>query len=252
MRIAIMQPYFFPYLGYFQLIHAVDKFIYLDDVAFIKRGWIHRNRLFLNNKIYLFSIPIKNISQHKLIKETQISELEFLHWKKKFFSSLFSFYKKQPHFREGIEIIDSVINCPFHSIAELSINSIQATCDALGIKIPETCSSDIDKNYSSKKEQRIIEISNKYNCDIYVNPQGGTLLYSQDMFSPYGIRLEFIHPSLIPYPAKNREFVPGLSILDALMCCGARYIREYLLSGYELVEAASSRYPQCPVKVPTH
>lgn len=236
MRIAIMQPYFFPYLGYFQLIHAVDTFIYLDDVAFIKKGWIHRNRLYFNKKTYLFSIPIKNISQHKSIRETTVSDPEFSHWKKKFFSSLCSFYKKQPYFNEGFEIVNSVFETPFNSIAELAINSIKITCDAVGLNIPRKCSSEIETIHGIKKENLIIEICRIYNCDVYVNPPGGVLLYRKEMFAKHGISLRFIQPNLQAYPAENRDFVPGLSVLDALMCCGKRYTRDYLLSGYTLVE----------------
>lgn len=234
MRIAIMQPYFFPYLGYFQLIRTVDKFVYLDDVAFIKKGWIHRNRLLFNKRIYLFSIPLKNVSQFRAINDTEVSKPEFHYWQRKFLASLFSFYKKQPYFNEGLALLEDVLATPFTSIADLAIASIRRTCEALHLEIPFSRSSKLGRTHVSAKEELIIDICRRYGSDIYVNPQGGTHLYSQSMFTPHGIQLEFLQPNLSAYPVKNRDFVPGLSILDALMCCGIRYTREYLLSGYGL------------------
>lgn len=104
MRISIMQPYFFPYIGYFQLINASDIFVCFDDVNFIKKGWIHRNRLYFNGDIRYFTVPIDNASQFKKINETEVAKYEFKKWKYKFISYIESFYKKQPYF------LDSIVN----------------------------------------------------------------------------------------------------------------------------------------------
>lgn len=93
MKIAIMQPYIFPYIGYFQLINAVDKFIIYDDVNYIKQGWINRNKILLNNEDYLFTFPLKNASSYKKINEIELSENLYSKWKIKFFKTL-EVYKK--------------------------------------------------------------------------------------------------------------------------------------------------------------
>lgn len=238
MRIAIMQPYFFPYLGYFQLIKSADIFILLDDVAFIKKGWIHRNRLCFNKGIHWFSVPLEHASQNKSIHETFISQINFIQWRKKFISSLISFYKKQEYFTDGMEIVEEIFSIPTYSIAELSARSLQKCCKALGITTFFNCSSSLHGLNKLKGEKKIIEICQYYQVGRYINAPGGKELYRQSMFSPYGIQLEFIHPSLSIYPVKGRDCVLGLSIIDAIMCCGIEYTRKKLLSGYKIEEAA--------------
>lgn len=238
MRIAVMQPYFFPYPGYFQLIKAADHFIFLDNVSFIKKGWIHRNRLCFNKEIHWFSVPLENASQFKSINETFISVPEFAQWKRKFFASLIAFYKKQAFFNEGMEIVETVFSSPFHSIAELAVISLRAICQVLNISTNLQCSSSIQGLDNFKGEERLIEICRRYKADAYINAPGGRSLYSKSMFAPHGIRLEFLAPSLPKYPVKGRDCIPGLSVLDALMCCGRSYTSEKLLCGYDIVEAA--------------
>lgn len=237
MRIAIMQPYFFPYLGYFQLIRAVDLFLALDDVSFIKKGWIHRNRMCFNGKIQLFSVPLKDVSQFRTISETHISVQEFPRWKHKFLASLAAFYKKQPFFEEGMDLVEQTLSQPGDSIADLAVTSLRVCCRALGIPTPLQSSSAVGGN-GLRREARLIDLCRQYHADVYLNPPGGEELYTAAMFAPHGIRLEFLHPVLSCYPVKGREWIAGLSVLDAVMCCGARYVRENLLDGYDIVEAA--------------
>lgn len=238
MRIAIMQPYFFPYLGYFQLLKAVDLFLALDDVFFIKKGWIHRNRMCFNGKIHLFSIPLKDVSQFRTINETHISMREFQRWKRKFLASLVAFYKKQSFFEEGMDLVEQTLAQPGNSIADLAVMSLCICCRALGIPTPLHRSSAAGGASGLRRETRLIELCHQHNADKYLNPPGGEELYTAAMFAPHGIRLEFLHPMLSSYPVKGRNWISGLSILDAVMCCGTRYVRENLLGGYSILEAA--------------
>lgn len=238
MRIAIMQPYFFPYLGYFQLIRAVDIFLILDDVLFIKKGWIHRNKMCFNGKTHLFSIPLKDVSQFRKISETHIAIQEFPRWKHKFLSSLTTFYKKQVFFEEGMELVEQTLAQASDSIADLAVTSLRVCCRALGIPTPLHSSSTTGGTNGLQREARLIDLCHHYNADEYLNPPGGKGLYTAAMFAPHGIRLEFLHPALPCYPVKGRDWIAGLSILDAVMCCGLHYVRENLLDGYGIVEAA--------------
>lgn len=237
-KIAIMQPYFFPYIGYFQLVNAVDVFVSLDNVSFIKKGWIHRNRLCFNGAAHWCSVPIDHASQFKTIRETLINEEEFILWKNKLYASIFSFYKKESHYDEGMNILESVLAHPGSSIADLAFASVRACCDALGISTHLEESSVLYDKIGSRKEARLIEICRQRGANMYINAPGGQSLYSADMFAPYGIRLAFLHPTLIPYAAKRRPFTPGLSVLDAIMCCGSAFVRDSLLNTYDIVEAA--------------
>lgn len=237
MRIAIMQPYLFPYVGYFQLIKAVDTFILLDDAAFIKKGWIHRNRLCFNNNVNWFSVPIQDASQNRKICETQICQTEFPHWKKKFLTSLETFYKKQTYFSEGMEIAEKVLSFPCADIATLAETSLNVCCAALGLQRPVSRSSRICPDTDQKREGRLIELCQLCGAQKYLNAIGGMTLYNQGMFAPHGLQLEFLQPMLKPYQVKGRDFVPGLSILDAIMCCGTNHVAEHLLCGYAITEA---------------
>lgn len=238
MRISIMQPYIFPYIGYFQLIKASDIFVCLDDVNFIKKGWIHRNRLCFNGDASYFTIPIKNSSQFRKINETMVSHGEFEKWRDKFFSSLKYFYKKQQFFEEGIMLAENVLSSNFESIAELSEISLNTCCRLFSITTPIKYSSHIENTDKLKKESRLIDICRKFHCEQYLNAIGGRNLYSREMFEPYGIVLEFLQPKIHPYKVKGRPFIPSLSILDAVMCCGKEYVCQHLLSGYTIQEAA--------------
>lgn len=165
------------------------------------------------------------------------AEQEFTHWKVKFFSSFIAFYKKQDHFKEGFKILENVMSIPVHSITDLAINSIQHICAALELNVPSIRSSELELSPEISKENLIIDICKKYKCDIYINPPGGVKIYNQAMFTPHGIKLLFLQPDLQEYPVKNREFIPGLSILDVIMCCGTQYARKYLFSKYGLLDA---------------
>lgn len=237
MRIAIMQPYFFPYLGYFQLISAVDLFLVLDDVSFIKKGWIHRNRMCFNGKIHLFSVPLEDASQFRTIKETRISVQEFPRWKRKFLASLSVFYGKQPFFAEGMALAEQTLSQPGDSIADFAVTSLGVCCRALGITTPLRSASAAGGT-ELRREARLIDLCRRYNAGVYLNAPGGETLYTRAMFAPHGIRLEFLHPMLSCYPVKGRAWIAGLSVLDAVMCCGCQYVRDHLLGGYDIVEAA--------------
>lgn len=238
MRIAIMQPYLFPYLGYFQLISAVDLFLALDDVSFIKRGWIHRNRLCFNGKIQWFSVPLQDASQFRAINATLVCPEEFPRWKRKFLASLAAFYKKQPFFADGMDLVEETLAQPGESIADLAVASLRACCRLLDIATPLRKTSEAGGDPGLRREARLIELCRRHNADVYLNPSGGEALYTRDMFAPQGIRLEFLHPVLACYPARGRDWIAGLSVLDAVMCCGPRHVRENLLCGYDIVEAA--------------
>ena len=229
MRISIMQPYFFPYLGYFQLIAASDIFVSLDDVNFIKKGWINRNRLVFNNKAALFTVPLENVSQNRLICDTRIAATAFAIWKDNFLKSVAAFYKKFPFFTEGMSILEAVLAQPAAAISDMAIASLRACCDALHITTPIMISSTIPQAVDCKKERKLIAICKSLQADTYLNPIGGVSLYSQDMFTQDGIRLRFLKPALPPYTCSKREFIPALSILDVIFACGCeRTSREFL------------------------
>src|SRR5208283_1135183 len=123
MKLAIMQPYLFPYLGYFQLIAAVDKFVLYDDVAFIKQGWVNRNQILLHGKPHLFSVPLQGASSNKTIRDTLVSFHEYPRWKDKFLKTITLAYSKAPQFEPTRSLLSDVIDSNFGNIGELAWRS---------------------------------------------------------------------------------------------------------------------------------
>jgi hypothetical protein len=231
-KIAIMQPYVFPYIGYFHLIDASDLFVFYDDVHFIKRGWINRNRILLDGNDYLFTLPVANASQNKLINETLLSIDD--EWKKTFYKTLTHSYRKAPFFSSAMDIINSIISTRYCNISEFAINSIVSIYDYLGMELNYTKSSVCSPETKGMgKADRLIEISKRQGCKRYVNAAGGINLYSKDYFKDKGVELGFVKSDPVEYKQYANEFVPGLSIIDVMMFNDVKTIRE-LFSKYDI------------------
>ncbi len=227
-----MQPYLFPYIGYFQLINAADKFVIYDDVTFIKQGWINRNNILLNGKALLFTVPLKDASSYKQIRETEISVN--IKWTSKLLKTFEQAYKKAPYYTEIIELIEDAISAEEKLIAAIALKSVKVVCSYLGI---ETSIVETSSNYSNnhlQSQARVIDICKKEKAIEYLNPIGGLQLYSKDVFNREHIKLSFIKPKPINYQQFNNEFVPWLSIIDIMMFNSPNEIKA-MLNQYELV-----------------
>lgn len=232
--IALMQPYFFPYIGYFQLICAADRFIAYDDVTYIKQGWINRNRILANGAPLLFSVPLSGAGSHKLIREVSINSGLYAVWRNKFFKTLEQYYSKSPQYEQVMPVISKVLAGEPHQISSLAIHSIKSVCAYLAIstEIVETASH--YGNAHLKAEERVIDICRQESAGVYVNPVGGQELYSRENFSKDGIDLRFLKSGEISYKQFQSPFAPWLSIIDVLMFNKPETTRQFLNS-YELV-----------------
>jgi len=233
MRVAIMQPYLFPYIGYFQLISSVDLFIVYDDVQYIKGGWINRNRLLINNEPSFFSFSIHSGSHTNKINEKIFSEL-FPKEKKRFGQTIQAAYSKAPYYKEIVCLIDKIFQCEERNIAGFITNQLFVICEYLNINTKIILSSAIDNKVDLSGEARIIDICSKFNADRYINPIGGSGLYSKAKFADKGIELFFLESKMIKYPQYNSKFIPYLSIIDLLMFNSKEDISRFLKE-YELV-----------------
>ena len=212
-----MQPYVFPYLGYFQLIHAADKFVIYDDVNFIKQGWVNRNYILLKGSPHLFTVPVQKISSNALINQTLVSGLPH-NWDIKLLQTISRAYKKAPYFNEVFPIIESVFTMTtVKSIGTVATESIQSVLKYLSLKTDIVATSALYNNHHLINAGRVIDICIKENADSYINPAGGFDLYNKETFLAKGIRLGFIKPRAVVYPQFQHEFIPGLSIIDTLM-----------------------------------
>jgi hypothetical protein len=215
MTIAIMQPYIFPYIGYFQLINAVDRFVIYDDVNFINKGWINRNQILVSGKGHLFTLPLKDASQNRLINEVNLSDHE--PWKKKLLKTIQQSYLKAPNYPVVFPLVEDIVNFEAGRISELTLHALRSICGFLEIRTEMVSSSSVYGNAQLKGQERILDICLREGASQYINPIGGMELYDHTGFEKEGIQLSFLKSTLSPYPQFKNAFVPWLSIIDVLM-----------------------------------
>lgn len=227
-----MQPYFLPYIGYFQLMNLVDTFVLYDDVAFINRGWVNRNRMLLNGKEYLFTIPLKEASQNKRICDIALADDP--KWRSKLQKTIEQAYRKAPFYEMVFPLTAKIINFGATNVAEFIRHSFDVINPYLGIKTKLIPSSTIYENGDLKSQERILDICRKEKATHYINPIGGMELYQKESFAESGIQLNFIRSLPLTYSQFNHEFVAWLSVLDILMFNEPAAVRP-MLDKYELL-----------------
>jgi len=232
MKIAIMQPYFFPYIGYFQLISAVDKFVIYDDVNFINKGWINRNNILVGGKSVLITFPLKESSQNKKIHD--INTIRDIKVIEKLLKTISTNYKKAPYFDQVFEMIHQIFMTVSSSIAEFNLLQLKLVCNYLEITAQFVNSSSLYNNDNLKGEERIVDICIQEKAEIYINPIGGVELYNKNSFKKNDIKLLFIKSQEIQYKQFKNPFVPWLSIIDVLMFNSVEQTKE-ILKKYQLV-----------------
>ena len=232
MKLAIMQPYFFPYLGYWQLIRSVDCFIILDDVDFANRKWINRNRILCNGAEYNLTLPVHRKSQH-----TKICNASFVNEPSRLQDMMATFryaYRTAPFGADALALLRQTLPYPEHSVSPYLVNSIRTVCDYLGIQTPLCRSSALRPLHHEKGQDGILALCRLLGADCYINAIGGTSLYNRADFLQNGIRLCFLQTD---YPSISRRLAPNhpdYSILHLI----ANYSKEdlaWMLRQYTLL-----------------
>lgn len=230
MKLAIMQPYFMPYIGYWQLMTAVDNYVIFDDVNFINRGWINRNKILVNGHEHLFSIALHEASQNKLIKDIEIAD-NFQKLRK----TIELNYKKAPFFEDVMDLLDEIFCFNDKNLARFIGNSFEVVSKYIDISCNFIFSSGIEKNKDLKASKKILDICKCLNASEYINAIGGQELYSKEEFAENDITLKFIKiDETISYKQNEEEFIPNLSIIDVLMYNGKERTKA-LLNRYTLI-----------------
>ena len=229
-----MQPYLFPYVGYFQLIHSVDRFVVYDDVAYIKQGWINRNRMLINGEPSFFTVPIKHASSFASIRDTLIDDdQQHEQWPERLLKSFDNAYRRAPEFARVFPLLESVFAKKPLRIAELALASLKAVARFLDIETMFVESSSSYGNAHLKGEERVLDICAAEHATEYINVPGGRTLYSSERFAARTVKLSFLEPRSIEYRQFGGAFVPSLSIVDVLMFNSVGTVRGYL-SAYDL------------------
>jgi hypothetical protein len=233
MTVGIMQPYLFPYIGYFQLIQAVDVFVVYDNIQFTKKGWIHRNRFLQNGADTMFSLSLKKDSDFLDVNQRELADVFFTDDRKKMLNQLRNAYQKAPHFKEVFPIIEQCLMQDERNLFTFIYSTIQAVCSYLEIPTKLMVSSSIEIDHSLRNKHKVLALCHALHAQQYINPSGGVELYEKAEFSADGIALQFIKSQPIVYPQLGSPFVPWLSIVDVMMFNDRASIQTFLRS-YEL------------------
>lgn len=216
MKLAVMQPYLFPYIGYFQLINAVDVFVFYDDVDYIKNGWINRNRILMNGKSHYITVPCSKASSNKLINSIQYDSTTKDY--RKIVKTIKQAYRKAPYFDQVFPMIERVFSTSTDQISVLAQQSILAVTSYLGIPTTfKVSSSDYPSTRDLEKADRLTAICREEGASVYMNPIDGSELYDKGYFLDQEILLTFLRPEPVKYKQYSDKFIPWLSIIDILM-----------------------------------
>jgi len=229
MIVGVMQPYLFPYLGYYQLAYHCDKFVFYDDVNFITRGYINRNNVLSQGKALRFTVPVIKASQN-----TRINELYFSSDVRKILATMKHSYQKAPYFSDVFPFIESVLLNSKRNVAEITSQSITKVFDYLDISKKFYMSSQLDYNRDMDAADKLISICEKLKSTNYCNSLGGQVLYSKKYFLNKGVELNFINMGAVTYSQGKHDFINHLSIIDVLMWNSKADVIK-LLSKYNLV-----------------
>lgn len=231
MKIAIMQPYFLPYIGYFQLINAVDVFVVYDNIKYTKKGWFNRNRFLQNGEDVYFSIPLQKDSDYLNVNNRKIA-VDFN--KNKLLNQVRESYKKAPLFLQGYDIFkDSILNNETNLFTYIYY-SIKKVVKEIDIQTEIIVSSSIDIDHSLRAQDKVLAICKELKATTYINAIGGVDLYTKEVFAENEIELCFIKSLPIEYQQFDNEFIPWLSIIDVMMFNDLDRIKE-MLEEYEVI-----------------
>lgn len=227
-----MQPYFLPYVGYFQLIGAVDVFVVYDNVKYTKKGWINRNRLLRNGSDAMFSLPLKKGSDHLDVVERELAE-DFD--RDKLLNQFKGAYALAPEFARTFALLERIVHYKEKNLFRFIHHSIVCVCEHLGLATEIRVSSDIPIDHRLKNQDRVLAMCQALGAATYINAIGGIDLYAKLEFEACNIQLKFIKSKPFEYKQIGSEFVPWLSIVDLLMFNSLDVIAERINSGYELI-----------------
>lgn len=228
-RIAVMQPYFMPYLGYFQLMAAVDLWVVLDDVNFISRGWINRNRILLRGQSHLITVPLQKASQNRRICDIELALGK--QWRERLWRTVAQAYARAPFRRSTMDLVQEILFFNASKLDEFLLFSLRRIACHLGLSTEIRISSRCYENAVLKAQDRIVDICARESAKVYVNAIGGCSLYAPDAFARQGVALRFLRPTLAPYPQVGVcDSIDGLSIVDVLMHNDIDRVREMLTS----------------------
>ncbi|BAP46156.1 WbqC family protein [Pseudomonas sp. 21LCFQ02] len=240
--IAMMQPYLFPYLGYFQLIATADVFVLGDDLQYIRAGWVNRNRILCEGQPRLMTFAVKKDRFELPIMQRQLADSFFENDAPRLVNLLVHSYRKAPYFSEVMPLLERLIRFPQHNLALYAENALREICAYLQISTPILRGSNLTLSACTDKQERVINIAHTFSAGTFLNPIGGLELYDRERFARNGLQLRFFTMNPISYAQLKHEFVPNLSIIDVLMFNSVEQVQA-LLGNFSVSEGGAANDP---------
>jgi hypothetical protein len=235
----MMQPYFFPYLGYFALIAATDEWVVFDTAQYIRRGWVNRNRVLSSGKDgwKYIRIPVEKSSQLTRICEMKTASSSVL------FTNVVNSlddYRcwETPFYDETRQLLEACLTASSDDLTDCLVRCLTQTCEHLQIPFAPRLYSTLDITQPADPQPGdwALQTALQLGATEYLNPPGGRDLFDPTAFHNAGIHLTFLEHKLPRYQ-QRAEFIAGLSIIDVLMWNGRIRTRE-LLTDYQLDQVA--------------
>jgi hypothetical protein len=235
MKLGIMQPYFFPYLGYFDLINYSDHWIVFDTVQYIRHGWINRNRILHPFEGWSYIIVPVKFSRETAIRDVQIVKDE--KWKKRILGQLQHYKKRAPFYYDVLRLVEEILSVDIGLISNLNVYALELICSYLNINFNYTFFSamDLDLGEIQKPGHWALRISEAVGANEYVNPPSGEPIFDRDEFSSRRIKLTIRNMPPLQYDCPGYNFMPSLSILDVLMWNSPLAVKKYLEDQKDLI-----------------
>lgn len=229
MILGIMQPYFFPYLGYFDLINCSDQWVVFDTAQYIRHGWVNRNRILHPKESWQYIIvPTKKSSREEKISNILINaETD---WKRKILGQLQHYKKTARYFKETIGLVEECISIAETNLSRLNTAILAKVCAHLGIPFNFEFFSEmaLELGPVDGPGDWALRISQALGASEYVNPPGGRQIFDPQKFQELGIKLTIREIPPLEYSCRKYEFIPGLSIIDVLMWNSPEQIKDFL------------------------
>jgi hypothetical protein len=229
MKLGLMQPYFFPYLGYFDLIYQTDLWIVFDTVQYIRRGWMNRNRVLHPHQGWQYiTVPVRKHPRHTPIRAIRIAD--DLPWRQKIMGQLQHYRKHAPYFSQTMDLVTSCLESHETSLARLNVRCLQRVCEYLDLDFNVRFLSEMNLQLGpiNAPDDWALQIALALGAEEYVNPPGGEGLYDAQKFADAGVKLTIRHLPPMEYACPGYEFIPNLSIIDVLMWNDPAQVRAHL------------------------
>ncbi len=231
-KVAVMQPYFLPYIGYFQLIAAVDSFVIYDNIKYTKKGWINRNRLLAGGVDQIFTLPLRSGSDSLQVRERTLAD-DFQ--PRKLLDQFSGAYRSAPEFARVFPLVERIVLHPDRNLFAYVLNSVKAICAELDVGTEIRVSSSVEIDHALRHQEKVLALCAATGATTYVNAIGGTELYSARDFAACGVELRFLRSRPVEYPQFGAGFVPWLSIVDVMMFNPRERVRALVSGHHDLV-----------------